>query len=92
MEDVIERVRRMEQHFDMLQKAVAEQPERIREDSCRRSLQALMQYYEGGQWQKDYGWDEAGMLPKDLKRGDLSQDGLCDLICAAEWEIRREEK
>jgi len=79
----------MERHFDMLQKSMAEQPERIREEAYRHSLQVLTRYYEGGQWQNDYELDEAGMLPKDLKRGVLSQDGLYDLICAAEREIEK---
>jgi len=92
LEDVIERIRQMEWYFDTLQKVIGERPERIREEAYQNSLQVLVQYYEGGQWQNDYELDEAGMLPKDLKRGVLSQDGLYDLICDAERELRREEK
>ncbi len=39
----------------------------------------LMNYY-GGDWLKDYESDEAGDIPKDLKRGVLSQDGVHDLL------------
>ena len=40
----------------------------------------LVDYYESGQWRKDYEADERGELPRDLKRGVLSQDGLWDLL------------
>ena len=40
----------------------------------------LEDYYTSGQWRKDYEADEQGLLPKDLKRGVLSQDALYDLF------------
>ena len=40
----------------------------------------LIAYYESGQWLRDYEADERGELPRDLKRGVLSQDGLWDLL------------
>ena len=40
----------------------------------------LVDYYESGQWLKDYEADERFELPRDLKRGVLSQDGLWDLL------------
>ena len=40
----------------------------------------LVEYYESGQWLRDYEADERGELPRDLKRGVLSQDGLWDLL------------
>lgn len=42
--------------------------------------QALIDYYESGQWLKDYEADERGELPRNLKRGVLSQDGLWELL------------
>ena len=39
----------------------------------------LMSYY-GGKWRQDYEDDEAGKIPKDLKRGVLSQDAVYDLL------------
>ena len=42
--------------------------------------QALLDYYESGQWLRDYELDEQGLLPPDLKRGVLSQDGVYDLL------------
>lgn len=39
----------------------------------------LMEYY-GGEWRQDYEDDENGKIPKDLKRGVLSQDAIYDLL------------
>ena len=39
----------------------------------------LMRYY-GGEWRQDYEDDDAGKIPKDLKRGVISQDGIYNLI------------
>ena len=69
METRIERIRRMEAYFD---RADAE------------ALAILEAYYTSGLWLSDYEADERGELPKDLKRGVLSQDGLYNLLCSAE--------
>ena len=37
-------------------------------------------YYTSPQWRKDYEADEAGKLPKDLKRGVLSEDGVWNVL------------
>jgi len=43
-------------------------------------LEELFAYYESRQWLADYEADEAGLLPADLKRGVLSQDGVYNLL------------
>lgn len=43
-------------------------------------MPVLAAYLDGGQWQKDYFADEQGRIPKDMKRGVLSQDGLYNLL------------
>jgi len=40
----------------------------------------LEAYYTSPQWRKDFEADEAGKLPKDLKRGVLSEDGIWNLL------------
>lgn len=68
--EAIDRITRMESVFDAL-----------RADPSRADLlRELKEYYEGGQWLRDYEMDEAGLLPPDLKRGVLSQDGVYDLL------------
>ena len=68
--DIIERITHMEALYD-----------RARETG--QIPQALLDYYESGQWLKDYEADERGNLPRDLKRGVLSQDGLWELLESA---------
>ena len=43
-------------------------------------VDALAAYYHSPQWLQDYEDDEAGRLPKTLKRGVLSQDAVYDLL------------
>ena len=40
----------------------------------------LEAYYTSPQWRKDFEADEAGKLPKDLKRGVLSEDGVWNVL------------
>ena len=39
-------------------------------------IRKLEAYYTSADWKKDFALDEAGMLPADLKRGVLSEDGV----------------
>ena len=52
----------------------------VRADPGHPSLGELVRYYESGQWLRDYELDEQGLLPPNLKRGVLSQDGVYDLL------------
>ena len=65
--DIIQRIEYMESLYD-----------RARETG--RIPRELRDYYENGQWLRDYEADERGELPVTLKRGVLSQDGLWDLL------------
>ncbi|MCR5094873.1 MAG: DUF4298 domain-containing protein [Lachnospiraceae bacterium] len=40
----------------------------------------LEAYYTGKDWRYDFELDEAGLLPANLKRGVLSEDGIYDLL------------
>ena len=44
----------------------------------------LVEYYEGGQWLRDYELDEKGLLPAGLKRGVLSEDAVYNLLARIE--------
>ena len=86
IEEAINRIVRMEQCFDVLQMAAEENLEQIKQDeSLRVQLEMLIQYYEGEQWMEDYKLDEKGLLPKNLKRGILSEDGIYNFL-AQFWE------
>ena len=65
--DIIQRIEYMESLYD-----------RARETG--QIPRELREYYENGQWLRDYEADERGELPSSLKRGVLSQDGLWDLL------------
>ena len=93
MEETISRITRMEQCFDALCVAAAENPERLRKDSeLMKELRELTEYYENGQWLRDYELDERGQLPADLKRGVLAQDAVYDLLDSLSPENNEEEK
>ena len=49
-------------------------------EAVRPLLQELERYYTGPEWKADYDADAAGDLPRDLKRGVLSEDGIDDVL------------
>ena len=49
-------------------------------DRVRKDIATLKEYEESGLWLNDYEADERGALPRDLKRGVLSQDGLDEVF------------
>lgn len=74
----IARVEAMERRFDALLSAG---PEAVLKDAALLGqLEALIAYYEGGQWLKDYALDDAGLLPPELRRGVLSEDAVYDFL------------
>ena len=80
-EEQVRRIERYETMLDGLAAAVADAKRAMeRLESLRPDAEALDAYYSGGDWLRDYGDDEKGLLPPDLKRGVLSQDALWDLL------------
>ena len=45
-------------------------------------------YYSCDEWKSDFRADESGSLPKDLKRGVLSEDGIWNLLGRVD-EVKR---
>ena len=43
-------------------------------------IRTLEDYYVSSTWRSDFEADEAGLLPQDLVRGVLSEDGIYDLL------------
>ena len=81
MKETINRIKNMESVFDFLQKMVKEKSVSVcSEDWFRIHLNNLLDYYENGLWLADYELDEKGMIPSDLKRGILSQDGFYNFL------------
>ena len=77
----IERITKMEALFDKSEEVV-KRLEAALEDfaEIEHDIAKLEAYYNSQQWRKDFEADEAGKLPKDLKRGVLSEDGIYDLL------------
>lgn len=75
----VARVILMEYRYDTL---LRHTPAEIRDDPrLQRMGRRLAAYCDSGQWLADYTADEQGHLPRWLKRGVLSQDGLYELLC-----------
>ena len=53
--------------------------------SLEPDIAELQTYYFGPEWRTDFEADEAGLFPKDLKRGVLSEDGIYNLIADYQW-------
>jgi len=60
----------------------AERIERVKK--MERYYEALREYMDSGLWLSDFQADERGELPRELKRGVLSEDGLYNLLCEIE--------
>lgn len=77
----IERIEKMEQYLDESEKAIRALSEALeRYETIQQPLKKLSDYYGSTRWMKDFEDDEAGKLPKDLKRGVLSEDAVYDLL------------
>lgn len=48
--------------------------------AVKKDIAALERYLGSAAWLGDLAADEAGRLPKDLRRGVLSEDGIYDLL------------
>lgn len=70
--EAIDRIEQYEAYYDLLKEH--------KEKTDSKIIQALKDYYTSGLWLKDYELDEANLLPKQLKRAVLSQDGLYNLL------------
>ena len=77
----IERLESMERLFDFVIEARKEQPiDPEKSARIQEALRILAEYYTSDEWKQDFADDESGLLPKDLKRGVLSEDGLWNLL------------
>ena len=77
----LERIRYMERLLDFVIEARKEQPIDLEKSArIQEALRILAEYYTSDEWKQDFADDEAGLLPKDLKRGVLSEDGIWNLL------------
>ena len=82
MQETMERIQRMERLFVDVRAAKELDAE------MRIKVQMLGAYMDSGQWLQDYHLDELGLLPPEMKRGVLSEDGLYNLLA----DVREKER
>ena len=80
-EFTVQRIAAMEAAFDRTALAVRMMESALDTyETVKVDIDRLTEYLESGAWREDFEADEAGLIPKDLKRGVLSEDGLYDLL------------
>jgi len=80
----LERIRANEERMDRCLAALSLMRTACEEwSSVREDLRTLEAYYAGPDWKRDYEADEKGLIPPEVKRGVLSQDGIGDLLDGA---------
>lgn len=76
-----ERIRQMELRLDQASAAVMELSAALdKYEVAQEAISILDEYYGSDEWKQDFADDEAGLLPADLKRGVLSEDGIWNLL------------
>ena len=77
----IARIRKMERRLNSATAAVKRLEAALDKwEAAQEAIAALDEYYGSDLWRQDFADDEAGLLPADLKRGVLSEDGIWNLI------------
>jgi hypothetical protein len=51
-----------------------------RYEAAQEAVERLADYLDSEEWRRDFADDEKGLLPQDLKRGVLSEDGIWNLL------------
>jgi hypothetical protein len=81
VEESINRIKKMEEIFDEVQRKIRKMDDEIEDCSLIQSeIRMLEEYYQSEEWKQDFILDENGLLPTDLKRGVLSEDGIYNLL------------
>lgn len=84
----LQRIRKMERHLNRAASALKRLSSALdKYEEAKADIAALASYYGSDDWKQDFAADEAGLLPKDLKRGVLSEDGIWNLL-----EAHREQQ
>ena len=77
----IERIERMEQNLERATNALRVLNDALDEyEAVQDMLHELNSYYGSDTWKQDFSDDEQGRLPKDLKRGVLSEDAIWNVL------------
>lgn len=81
MDEQLQRIRKMERHLNRASAALKRLSSALdKYDEAKEDIAVLSAYYASNDWKQDFADDEAGRLPKNLKRGVLSEDGIWNLL------------
>ena len=81
MDEQLQRIRQMERHLNRASAALKRLSSALdKYDEAKEDIAVLSAYYASNDWKQDFTDDEAGRLPKNLKRGVLSEDGIWNLL------------
>ncbi len=77
----IERISQMECNLSRASQAVMRLSAALDDYvEAQDAIRQLSEYYGSDEWKQDYADDDGGLLPKDLKRGVLSEDAVWNLL------------
>ena len=77
----IMRIQEMERRLEEATAAVGQMEEALeRYEAAQEAVEMLADYLDSEEWRRDFADDEKGLLPQDLKRGVLSEDGIWNLL------------
>ena len=77
----IERIKTMEEHLNKAEAAVKALSDALDlYTEAMESSETIDDYLVSDEWQQDFDDSEAGRLPKDLKCGVLSEDGIWNVV------------
>lgn len=76
-----ERIRQMEQRLESASTAIMELSAALdKYQEAQKAIATLSEYYGSDEWKQDFADDEAGRLPRNLKRGVLAEDGIWNML------------
>lgn len=77
----IVRIQEMEWRLEEATAAVGQMEEALeRYEAAQEAVEMLASYLDSEDWRRDFADDEKGLMPQDLKRGVLSEDGIWNLL------------
>ena len=77
----IERIKTMEEHLNKAEAAVKALSDALDlYTEAMESIETIDDYLVSDEWQQAFDDSEAGRLPKDLKCGVLSEDGIWNVV------------
>ena len=80
-ESIPQRIYQMEAILDTAQQKMDALEKKIEEyKAYQTKIAELEAYYTSQQWKDDFALDEDGKLPKRLKKGVLSEDGIYNML------------